>query len=220
LTHKKRKAVMKEKPDRLRTVDIPVKILSKRKTGKPVKIEVLDKDSAESIRKGRGEMKPGIIKEELKAKDKRIAELEEQVRRISAEFQNFTIRQDKKLEDIRKYAAENVIAEFFPVLDSIERANDAADKSGDPQTIKKGLEMIGNQLKGTLERLGVEEIKSMSGTFDPSLHHAIHVVETNEHPDETVLGEFQKGYKYKDRILRPSMVSVSRLPERLSPSDR
>lgn len=193
--------------------EIPVRIIDREKKHiEPVKIMIEGDNEQESPMKGSEQMEDEIRTEDTESREERIAELEEQVRRLSAEFANFRIRQDKKLDEIRKYASENVIAEFLPTLDSIEKAIEAAEKADNPDSIKKGMEMISNQLKQTLERLGVEEIHAHMETFDPAMHQAIHVVETDAHPDETVIGEFQKGYRYKDRVLRPAMVQVSRLP--------
>ena len=191
--------------------EIPVKVIdSGKKSAPPVKIEIQDENEAGSAEKGSDPMKNKDTV--IESKDERIKELEEQVRRLSAEFANFRVRQDKKLEEIRKYASENVICEFLPVLDSIDKALKAAENVQDSQSVKKGMEMIASQLKQTLERLNVEEIHAHMEVFDPKMHQAIHVVETDEHPDETVLSEFQKGYKLKDRVIRPAMVQVSRLP--------
>lgn len=194
-------------------VEIPVEIAGNKKDAKPSKVEAINEITA-LRKKGKETMdKQKITEEEVKEKDKRINELEEQVRRLSAEFENFRRRQEKEVVKIREYAAENVISEFFPFIDSLEKAQEASEKSGDIETIKQGLEMIGRLLKQTLERLGVHEIKAKGEEFNPALHQAIHVEETKEHPDETVLTEFQKGYKYKDRTLRPSIVGVSRIPK-------
>ncbi|MCD4782332.1 MAG: nucleotide exchange factor GrpE [Candidatus Eremiobacteraeota bacterium] len=192
-------------------VEIPVGIAGNKKDAKPSEVKVKNKITA--LKKKGKETMSKKLKEEVEEKDKRINELEEQVRRLSAEFENFRRRQEKEVVKIREYAAENVISEFFPFIDSLEKAQEAAEKSVDIETIRKGLEMIGRQLKQTLERLGVNEIKATGEEFNPALHQAIHVEETDEHPDETVLKEFQKGYKYKDRTLRPSIVGVSRTPK-------
>ena len=196
--------------------EIPVKIINReKKSQNPVRIMIEGDDEQDSPTKGSEQMEEVKKKEETENQDERVKELEEQVRRLSAEFANFRIRQDKKLEEIRKYASENVISEFLPTLDSIEKAIEAAGRAEDPESIKKGMEMISNQLKQTLERLGVEEIHAHMEAFDPAMHQAVHVLETDEHPDETVVSEFQKGYKYKDRVIRPAMVQVSRLPGKI-----
>jgi len=194
-------------------VEIPVRKAGKSKKTKSKKVKAIDEAGMKN-KEGKESMdKVKKLEAEVKEKDDKIKELSEQVRRLSAEFENFRRRQEKEVEKIREYAAENVISEFFPFLDSLEKAQEAAEKSPDIETMKKGLEMIERQLKQTLERLGVHEIKAKGEEFDPALHQAIHVEETEDHPDETVLTEFQKGYKYKDRTLRPSIVGVSRLPK-------
>jgi molecular chaperone GrpE len=143
-------------------------------------------------------------------KDDRIMELEEQIRRLSAEFENFRRRQEKRYEETCKYAAEDTISKFLPVLDSIEQARIMTRKDCDIENYLKGLDLIHCQLSDALTKLGVEEIKSVGEPFDPAVHHAAFVHETDEHPEDTVLEEFQKGYTFRDRVLRPSMVKVSK----------
>lgn len=154
--------------------------------------------------------------EKAGSKDERIRDLEEQVRRLSAEFENFRRRQERKVEEIRNYAADGVIAEFLPVLDSIEQAVLSVGETDRETPLGKGLAMIGKQLQQTLTKLGVEEVPTVGVPFDTAMHQAISVEETGEHPDETVLEQYRKGYKYKDRALRPAMVKVSRLPGSIS----
>jgi molecular chaperone GrpE len=144
------------------------------------------------------------------SKDDKIRELEEQIRRLSAEFENFRRRQEKRYEETCKYAAEDTISKFLPVLDSIEQARIMTRKDCDMENYLKGLDLIYSQLSDALIKLGVEEIKSVGEAFDPAIHHAAFVHETDEHPEDTVLEEFQKGYTFRDRVLRPSMVKVSK----------
>ncbi len=151
-------------------------------------------------------------KEEVICKDEQIARLEEQIKRLSAEFENFRRRQEKRFEDTAKYAGESVVSEFLPVLDSIRMAHGTAQREHDFDQLLKGLEMIASQLRDTLGKLGVEEIKAVGETFDPALHHAVQAEMTHEYPDQHIIEEYQTGYKYMDRVLRPSMVRVARNP--------
>lgn len=145
-------------------------------------------------------------------KDARILELEEQVLRLSAEFENFRKRQERKYEEWSKYAAEGVICQFLPVLDNIRLTVENAEKDADSGHIKKGLEMITSQLQDTMKKLGVEEIDSLGKEFDPAMHHALAAEETSSIPDGQIVTEFQKGFIFNGKVIRPSMVKVARQP--------
>ncbi|MCE1248144.1 MAG: nucleotide exchange factor GrpE [Firmicutes bacterium] len=209
-----------------RGVEIPVRIIDRTKgieKDGPVKIKIGDSAKEQAETKGMDEMaqqpenKPteeaAAQENQAEQKDARIAELEEQVKRLSAEFSNFQLRQEKRLEEIRKYAAESVILEFFPILDSIGQAQAAISKGADQESIGKGMEMIDKKLREIFQNLGITEIDAKGQKFDPAFHFAVGVEETDQHPDETVLDEYQKGYVYREKVLRPSMVRVSRAPE-------
>lgn len=199
-------------------VKIPVQIIEHKEEAKheetnqndsPAKELNETKENQES-----SDSKPPLQNEQ--DKDKKIKELEEQTRRLSAEFENFRRRQEKRLDEIRKYAAEEVITKFLPVLDSIQKAKEAASSENSQHPLYSGIQMIEKQLAETLKNLGVEEISAVGSPFDPSMHQALSAEETDQHPDETVIEEYQMGYIYKDRVLRPSMVKVSRLPGSLT----
>jgi molecular chaperone GrpE len=204
-------------------VEIPVRIIGQASKTEPIKIAVSNGKEETDGMKGKEEMakKPEektnsedkVQDNLIEEKDRRISELEEQVKRLSAEFANFQLRQDKRLEEIRKFAAENVILEFFPILDSFAQAQAAMAKGADAESLNKGMEMIDKKFREILQSLGITEIEAKGQKFDPAFHFAVGVEETDQYPDETVLDEYQKGYVYKDKVLRPTMVRVSRLPE-------
>lgn len=192
-------------------VEIPVRIKDKKPAGEPVKIMINDAEApeAEKTEESKAEV-VSKFEETLKEKDERIAQLEEQVKWLSAEFENFRQRQDRKYQDFVKYAAEDVINKFFPVLDSIAQARALTEREHNFESLLTGLEMIETQLKDTFQKLGVEEIKSLGEQFNPELHHAVMTEETNDHPEDTITGEMQKGYIYKDKVIRPAMVKVAK----------
>lgn len=129
--------------------------------------------------------------------------------RAQAEFENARRRASKEQQDFRDYATADTIKALLPVLDSFERALQVQSDSGD---FRNGVELIYKQLQDVLAKLGVRPIPAKSEPFDPHYHEAIEIVETNEAPDHTVMEELQRGYKFKDRLLRPSMVKVAKNP--------
>ena len=127
--------------------------------------------------------------------------------RQQAEFDNSRKRASREQQEFREFAAADVIRNILPVLDSFERALKAGGDAGD---FRSGIELIYRQLQDALQKAGVQEIAAVGQPFDPRFHEAIEMVDTTEVPDHHVLEELQRGYKYKDRLLRPAMVRVAR----------
>jgi molecular chaperone GrpE len=129
--------------------------------------------------------------------------------RAQAEFENARRRASKEQQEFRDYATADAIKSLLPVVDSLERAlqvkSDAAEFRG-------GVELIYKQLQAALSKLSVNAIVSEGEPFDPRYHEAIEMVETAKAPDHQVVEELQRGYKFKDRLLRPAMVKVARNP--------
>ena len=128
--------------------------------------------------------------------------------RLQAEFDNARKRAVREQQDFREFAAAEVIKKFLPTLDSFERALKAA--GSDSTDFRNGIELIYRQFQDALQKIGVQPIRAMGQPFDPRVHEAIEMVDTTEVPDHHVLDELQRGYKYKDRLLRPAMVRVAR----------
>ena len=128
--------------------------------------------------------------------------------RLQAEFDNARKRAVREQQEFREFAATDVIKNILPVLDSFERALKAP--AGDATDLRSGLELIYRQFQDALQKLGVQPIDAVGKPFDPRLHEAIEMVDTTEAPDHEVLDEFQRGYNYKGRLLRPAMVRVAR----------
>jgi molecular chaperone GrpE len=126
--------------------------------------------------------------------------------RQQAEFDNARKRAAREQAEFRDFAAADVLRGLLPVMDSFERAL----KAGDGSEFRSGVELIYRQLQDALLKAGVQPIKAVGEPFDPKVHEAIEMVDTNEAPDHHVLEELQRGYKYKDRLLRPAMVRVAR----------
>jgi len=132
------------------------------------------------------------------------------LRRLKAEFENYKKRMIKERGQLINWAVEDLIKEFLPVLDDLERAIDSAKSSQDFSSLLQGIQMIYNYFKGLLEKKGLQEIPAEGKEFNPHVHEAIMRIESDEHPDNIVVEEMRKGYKFKDRVLRPSMVKVNK----------
>ncbi|HYV63235.1 MAG TPA: nucleotide exchange factor GrpE [Bryobacteraceae bacterium] len=139
------------------------------------------------------------------------AELQDRFLRAQAEFQNFRKRVDKDRLELSEYASMEACRMLLPIIDDFERAleTDTADKK-----YAQGLELIRQRLFDALKKLGLEPIVAQGEPFDPHIHHAVEMVETEDVPDHTVLAEFQRGYNFKGRLLRPAMVKVAVEPKR------
>jgi len=139
-----------------------------------------------------------------------LAELQDRYLRAQAEFQNFRRRADKEKVEFIEYASMEAVRTILPVLDDFERAlkSDAADPK-----YAKGMELIYQRLSDSLKKLGLEPMDSQGQPFDPNVHHAVEMVETDEAPDHTVLEEYHRGYNFKGRLLRAAMVKVAVNPQ-------
>src|SRR6266576_3393366 len=127
--------------------------------------------------------------------------------RTHAEFDNARKRAAKEQQDFRDYALMDTIKTFIPVLDSFDRA---LQTSPEKSEFHAGVELIHKQLQDALAKIGVRPVPAKGEQFDPRYHEAIEMVDTDEVQDHQVLDELQRGYKLKDRLLRPAMVRVAR----------
>jgi len=138
------------------------------------------------------------------AKEK--AELQDLLQRRQAEFENFRRRVERERGELFEYAAMDTVKALLPMLDDFERALkvESADKE-----YARGMELIYQRLYEALKKLGLEPLSSEGTLFNPHIHHAVEMVDTKEHPDQTILEEYQRGYKFKGRLLRPAMLKVA-----------
>ena len=134
----------------------------------------------------------------------------DQMLRTIAEFDNSRKRAEREKEESLKYALESFVKELIPTIDSIERAIQSTKESQDVDALTEGVEMIYKGLLSTLEKRGVTPIEAVNEPFDPMQHEAIMHVESEEVPENNVIEEWQKGYMLHNRVIRPSMVSVSK----------
>jgi len=127
--------------------------------------------------------------------------------RLQAEFENARKRASREQQEFRDFAAADAIKALLPAIDSFERALQAP--ATQPNEFRGGVELIYKQLQDALAKLGVRPVPAKGERFDPHVHEAIEMVDTTEVPDHQVVDELQRGYKLKDRLLRPAMVRVA-----------
>jgi molecular chaperone GrpE len=140
------------------------------------------------------------------------AELQDRLLRLQAEFDNFRKRTERERMEFAEYAGEQAIRALLPILDDFERALKVAVPGNGADEFLRGIELIHNRLSETLRKLGLEPIATTGARFDPHQHEAIGRLESEEHEDNTVVQEFQRGYNFKGRLLRPAMVQVAVKP--------
>jgi molecular chaperone GrpE len=134
------------------------------------------------------------------------ADLQDRYLRQTAEFQNFRRRVSNEKLELAEYAATDTVRAMLPVLDDFERALKVESLD---QDYARGIELIYQRLWEALKKLGLEPVESMGKVFDPHVHHAVEMVETDDAEDHAILEEFQRGYNFKGRLLRPAMVKVA-----------
>jgi len=149
----------------------------------------------------------------------RLREAEDRYVRLYAEFENYKKRTARENEDYRRYANEGVLKDMLPVLDNFERAvSHAKEASGAAEAkgaggLLEGVELIRKQFLDVLGKLGVSPIEAMGKPFDPQVHQAVSQREAADAAPGTVVDELQRGFHFRERVLRPAMVVVARAPE-------
>ena len=152
----------------------------------------------------------GRLEAELKERVAEVEALNDRLLRLHAEFENYKKRMARERSEFVKFANEALILEFLPVLDSLERALATARSAAEAQAVAEGLEIILRLFQTTLEKVGVKVIEALEREFDPNLHQAVAQVESPDGRDNIVMEEVRKGYLLEGRLLRPSMVKVSK----------
>ena len=133
-------------------------------------------------------------------------ELDDRYKRILAEFENFKKRSAKEREGLYNSILSDVIEVILPVVDNLENAAKVETKD---ESYKQGIELVLKQFKDVLKSKGVEEIKAVGETFDPSMHEAVSSVQDDEKGEKEIVQEYRKGYKIGNRVIRHSMVVVA-----------
>ena len=151
---------------------------------------------------------------ELKERAARADENWERLLRTSADFDNFKKRAAREKQEAIKYANEALLQKLMPVMDNFDMALAAAQKNGldAGQSLQAGVSMIFQQFKSALAEAGLEELDAMGKPFDPNFHEALSQQETSDVPDGQVVQQLRKGYKLRDRLLRPASVVVAKQP--------
>lgn len=134
-------------------------------------------------------------------------QLLDRLARMQAEFDNARKREQKERAEFRDFAVAGAVEQFLPVLDNFHLALKA---EGSAEQIRAGVEMILRQMEDVLRNLGVQPIEAVGAEFDPRVHEALGSVETTEHPDNHVVNEVRRGYRIKERLLRPAMVQIAK----------
>jgi molecular chaperone GrpE len=163
--------------------------------------------SSESISEAPGAAVPVEEYERLKADRD---QLFERLARLQAEFDNARKREQRERSEFRDYATGNVVEQFLPVLDNFELALKA---SGSADQLRTGVELIVKQMDEIVRSLSVQPIETVGTMFDPHLHEALDSVEREDVPDHQVIEEVRRGYRIKERLLRPALVRVASNPK-------
>ena len=195
--------------------------MRKKKDDFDVEISVEGKEKSTAASKDHEEESPrskskggalNDLQEDLGKKEEEIKALNDKVLRAQAEFENFKKRVTKEKSDLMKYANEEFAKEMLRTIDSLELALDHAREDNQSESITEGIETILKQLLQSLDRFGVKGFNAVGEQFDPTRHEAVVQVESAEHEPDTVVSEAQKGYFLRDRLLRPALVTVSKIP--------
>ena len=139
--------------------------------------------------------------------------LEDKYLRLRADFENFKKRATKEKSNLIQYGNEALLKDLLPVIDNIERVLAFSLQEGDWKDFQKGVELVVAELHKTFSKFGLEPLESMGKNFDPNLHEAMQTLKTDQATPDTVVEELQKGYLYRDKLLRPSLVIVAVSPE-------
>ena len=150
---------------------------------------------------------------EERSSEDEIAELNDKLLRLSAEFDNFRKRNNREKEELRKYATENLIVSMLEICDNFERALESVKAVDNNKSILEGVEMVYKQFIAILENEGVKKIECKGEEFDPHLHEAMMHIETSEYPDNTIIDVHKPGYTLHSKVIRPVMVTVAKKPE-------
>jgi molecular chaperone GrpE len=137
-------------------------------------------------------------------------ELNDKFLRLTAEFANYRKRVEKEKNDIFKFGNEKMMVEMLPIMDNFERALSSVVEEHADDKVLDGVKLIKKSLDDFFEKHGVKKIESLNAPFDPDKHHAVMSEESDEHDDETVIEVFQEGYVLNDKVIRPSMVKVTK----------
>lgn len=166
------------------------------------------KEEGKEDKEADGKEKKKIFKKKKDKKDEQIEALTDQVKRQMAEFDNFRKRTEKEKSSMYEMGARSVVEKILPVIDNFERGLDTVPEDEKESPFTEGMRMIYKQLMTELENIGVKPIEALGTEFNPDFHNAVMQVESEEYESGYVAQELQKGYMYRDSVVRHSMVAV------------
>ncbi|MCR4807405.1 MAG: nucleotide exchange factor GrpE [Lachnospiraceae bacterium] len=174
------------------------------------KQEVKEEDGEENKEAGKEENKDKkkVFKKKKDKRDEQIEALTDQVKRQMAEFDNFRKRTEKEKSSMYEMGAKSVVEKILPVIDNFERGLDTVPEDEKDSPFTEGMRMIYKQLMTELDNIGVKPIEALGQEFNPDFHNAVMQVESEEYESGHVAQELQKGYMYRDSVVRHSMVAV------------
>jgi molecular chaperone GrpE len=152
----------------------------------------------------------GVSAEEFERLKNDRDQLFERLARLQAEFENARKRESRERADFRDFAVANAVEQFLPVLDNFQLA---LGSSGSVEQLRAGVELIVKQMEEVLRSLNVQPVETNGAKFDPRVHEALEQVERTDLPDNTVLDEVRRGYRIRERLLRPALVRVVNNPQ-------
>ena len=166
-------------------------------------------ESTEQAPASETEEKKGFFKKKKDPRDEKIEELTDRVKRQMAEFENFRKRTDKEKSAMYEMGAKDIIERILPVIDNFERGLATVPEDAKETPLAEGMEKIYKQFRKTLEEAGVKAIEAVGQEFDPNYHNAVMHVDDDSLGENIVAEELQKGYMYRDSVVRHSMVKVA-----------
>jgi len=187
--------------------------MAKNKKQEEVKEEILNEEETLKKEENKKENKTSVdtessFEEEIGKLKAEVEDWKGSYMRKQADFQNFTKRKEKEMDELRKFASEKIIVKLLDGIDNLSRAVETSKQTSDFESLSKGVEMTLNQFKEVLKAEGVEAIETENQEFDPQKHMAVMVEENEEVENNHIIMELQKGYVLKGKVVRPSMVKV------------
>ena len=158
---------------------------------------------------------PARLQSQIESLNQEKATLYDQLLRRQAEFENYRRRIERERGETYQRARAEILLELLPIVDNFERALSSLEKGGgDAAALRHGIELIHKQFNDALLKFGLEPVESVGQAFDPHVHEAVTTEPSEEHEENTVIEEFQRGYKLGDKLLRPARVKVASAPEK------
>ncbi len=178
-------------------------------------LEPKDEEPLEAVREETEEVVPveRPLEERLKEREEELNQMKDRYLRLYAEFENYKRRVQKDKEELVKYALEPFVKDLLNVVDNLERALEHAENEDAVAALREGVELTLKEFRKILNKYEVREIEALGKPFDPFYHDAMSQIEREDVEDKTVVEEYRKGYMLKDKVIRPSLVGVSKKVE-------